>query len=102
MLQQNGLMRSMHFGPRIQQEDTLEQKTGVAPVDFQKFQAEKLANIDLDDTCGICLEEFSVKDIQTFPCLNHVIHKDCYALWENSNKNKEFLCIYRCTKKDVA
>ena len=61
--------------------------------------------MDLDDCCGICLEEFKVRKVKTFPCLNHVIHEDCFKIWEESLKKKEkieFLCIYRCTKKDIA
>ena len=52
--------------------------------EFEKLQAEKLTKIDLDDCCGICLEEFKVRKIKTFPCLNHVIHEDCYKVWEES------------------
>jgi len=75
---------------------TKAQKAGVSDTEYQRLQAEKLKNIDLDDTCGICLEPFSEKPIMAFPCLNHVIHKDCYELWNKSNKDKKFLCIYRC------
>jgi len=58
--------------------------TGMSREEFEKLQAEKLTKIDLDDCCGICLEEFKVRKIKTFPCLNHVIHEDCYKVWEES------------------
>ena len=63
-----------------------------------------MAELNLDDCCGICLEEFKVRPCSSFHCLNHVAHTDCLKVWEESCKKKnelEFLCIYRCVKKDV-
>jgi hypothetical protein len=56
--------------------------------EFEKIQAEQLAKIDLDDCCGICLEEFKVRKHKTFPCLNHVVHDDCFDIWDSSQKKK--------------
>ena len=73
--------------------------------EFAKLEAQKLAKIDLDDCCGICLEEYKVREIRTFPCLNHVVHVDCFKIWESSQQKKNEtndLCIFRCQKKDIA
>ena len=62
--------------------------------------------MNLNDECGLCLDSFKDRNTVTFPCLNHFIHEDCYKLWKESenkkNENDKTLCIFRCSKKDVA
>jgi len=44
--------------------------------------------VNLEDNCGLCLEPYNDREIIVFPCLNHVIHKDCHKLWWDAEKNK--------------
>ena len=59
-------------------QNTITSNTGLTVEEFKKKSTVRLSKLNVDEECGICLEEFKVREVRTYPCLNHVAHKDCF------------------------